>query len=167
MLLLAWIKDGDATRARIMAAIRNTPGIHMAQLSERTGLAWSTVDYHLRVLRRSGVVRFQKRDRECHVFPEGFPVEREPWFAALRDDDTSRVLRYLLESPGLSVPRLSEDLGKTRKVMRRHLATLVDSGLVSRRGGVRPVFEPNVEAIRLLRPETLGAPGVPLDSPPN
>lgn len=143
-------RDGDAARARIMQVIRTHPGIHPADISDKVNLAWSTVDYHLRVLKRSALVTVVKALRENHFFPVDVEPSQHMWFAALRDEGAHRVFQRLIELPGQGVPMLSEWSGFSHKVIRRQLTDLVDVGLVTRRGQSRPTFEPNFDALRRL-----------------
>lgn len=152
-------RDGDATRARLIQAIRANPGIHAADLSERLGLAWSTVDYHLRVLRRGELIKVVKALREKHLFPLEVEPTQHMWFAALRDEGAHRVFQRLIELPGQGVPLLSQWAGLSQKVIRRQLTDLIDVGLVTKRGQARPTFEPNLEVLRrlpanLVQPDT-------------
>ena len=143
-------RDGDAARARIMQIIRSNPGIHTADISNKVDLAWSTVDYHLRVLKRSNVLKIVKARRECYAFPHDIEPNQQLWFATLRDPGTNRIFQRLLELPGQGVPMLSERMGLSQKVIRRQLTDLVDVGLINKRGISRPTFEPNLETIRQL-----------------
>lgn len=160
VFLAALNRDGDATRARIMQVIRNFPGSHTASISERTGLAWSTVDYHLRVLGRSDVIKVVKALRERHAFPTSVEPRQHMWFTALRDEGTNRIFQRLIEIPRQGVPMLSDWAGLSQKVIRRQLTDLEDVGLVKRHGISRPTFEPDFEAVRQLPPTLLdqGAP---------
>lgn len=148
-------RDGDGQRARIMQLVRAHPGIHTAQIKERLDLAWSTVDYHLRVMERDGIIRVSKMGRENHIFPLDVEPTQHMWFAALRDEGAHRVFQRLIELPGQGVPMLSEWAGLSHKVIRRQLTDLVDVGLVTRRGRARPTFEPNLDVLRKLPPSLL------------
>ncbi len=158
LFFAAMKRDGDATRARIMQVIRNYPGSHTASISERLGLAWSTVDYHLRVLRRSDVIQVVKALRERYAFPADVEPTQHMWFTALRDEGTHRIFQRLIELPGQGVPMLSQWAGLSQKVIRRQLTDLEDVGLVNRRGISRPTFEPNLEVLCRL-PTNLVEPG--------
>ena len=145
-------RDGDAARARIMQVIRTSPGVHPADISDRLGFAWSTVDYHLRILRRDAVIKVVKALREKYVFPLDVEPGQHMWFAALRDEGAHRVFQRLIELPGQGVPMLSEWSGLSHKVIRRQLTDLVDVGLVNRKGISRQTFEPNLDVLRRLPP---------------
>lgn len=144
-------RDGDGTRARIMQAIRAHPGIHTSDLSDHLKLAWSTVDYHLQVLKRDEVISIVKALRECHAFPADVEPSQHMWFATLRDQGNHRIFQRLLELPGQGVPMLSEWAGLSHKIIRRQLTDLLDVGLINRTGGIsRPTYEPNLEVLRQL-----------------
>lgn len=154
MLLLAFFPhNGEAARDRIVEAVRREPGIHPSALKDRVNLSWSTVRYHLRILSVAKKIHLVKEDREVRAFPLETPPAHRRWLAALRDDDATRVLGRLLQHPSQSVPQLGDALGLSHKVIRRSLTNLEDSGLVVRRGDLRPVFDPNAKAL----PELLGA----------
>jgi DNA-binding transcriptional ArsR family regulator len=70
------------------------------------------------------------------------PPEHRPWLRALHDKDSSLVLAALLEAPGLGVYQLSDHLGLSRKVIRTHLARLMEDGLVDKVGHSRPRYRP-------------------------
>jgi len=134
-------RDGAGSRARILAAIQADPGIHVAQLAERTGLSWHTTLYHLRLLERRRQVQVQKTDRERRAFPAGLPPAHRAWLAALRTGEAADLLRLLQQDPRQSIPRLSRRMGFSEKVVRRQMANLSQAGLVHRRGQLRPVYE--------------------------
>ena len=141
-LSFAWRgKDGRASRALIRATVEAEPGIHVAQLADRTGLSWHTIAYHLRILQRQGLLQLDKDGRERRAFPVGLPPRHRQWLAALRIEPAAEVLRILLDDPRQSVPVLSRRMGYSEKVVRRHVANLAEAGLVQRHGQLRPVYE--------------------------
>lgn len=150
----AWDRDGEKTRERMLEAILQDPGIHLAELGKRLGLSWSTVSYHARQLAKQGRIQVEKGFRERRLYGPQVPALHKPWLAALRDEDTTRVLHALLEAPA-SVRQLGASLGLSHKVIRRHLATLEQSGLVHRRGDTRTLFEVSAADVALIDPAGL------------
>jgi predicted transcriptional regulator len=136
-------RDGRASRERIRSMVEAHPGIHVADLAERTGLSWHTTAYHLRVLVRSRLVLLDKGGRERRAFPAGLPPRHRQWLAALQAEEAAEVLRALFDDPRQSVPVLSRRMGYSEKVVRRHVAHLTQAGLVQRLGQLRPVYEPS------------------------
>src|SRR5688572_20732036 len=139
----------------MLEAILQDPGIHLADLGKQLGLSWSTVSYHARHLAKEGRIQVVKSHRERRLYGPKVPALHKPWLAALRDEDTTRVLSALLEAPA-SVPQLGAALGLSHKVIRRHLAHLEESGLVHRREDLRTVFEASRDAAALDPSSGLG-----------
>lgn len=142
MFLAGWVRNGKETRRRIAELVAFVPGIHLSEIRDRLGLAWSTVDYHVRRLDRERLVIVKKESRELRVFPHGLPSTERAWIIALRDDNACRILRTVLERPDLGIASLSQDLDLSKKVIKHHLNNFVDSGLLRREGEFRPRFKP-------------------------
>ena len=152
MLFLVVGKDGRATRGRIRTLVQDEPGIHVSEIAERLAISWHTAGYHLGILARSRLVHLEKNGRERRVFPSGLPPRHRQWLAALRTEQAAEVLRILLRDPRLSVPVLSRRMGFSEKIVRRQVERLAEAGLVERRGELRPVYQPSVQAV--AGPET-------------
>lgn len=73
-----------------------------------------------------------------------------PVLAALADPTRRRMIDALLRDGVTSVPALAGELPITRQAVAKHLATLLDAGLVERLGG------PGREVRYRLRPGALG-----------
>lgn len=142
MFLAGWLRNGKETRRRIAELVAYFPGIHVSEISVRLGLAWSTVDYHVRQMERKSIIDLQKDSRELRAFPRGLPSHERAWLVALRDDDACRILRTLLERPDLGITSLSAGLDLSKKVIKHHLGIFVDTGLLRREGEFRPRFKP-------------------------
>jgi predicted transcriptional regulator len=127
-------RDGELTRARILAHIEGDPGVHKSALCRELGLGWGTVCYHVRVLGESGHINAFTHGREVFLFPGRVAEQQMRWIAALREDVGKHILDELGQQPGSRLKDLSESLGRSRKVIRRHLTLLDEAGLVDRRG---------------------------------
>jgi len=138
-------------RAAILDAVRQDPGIHVAELARRVGLPWRTTSFHLAALERQGALVSYRRDRERHLFPAGVPDLHRDWLAALRSDNAQEVLHLLSDCPWQSIPQISRRTGFSQKVVRRQIANLVEAGLVQRRGTLRPEYDPIVGEAELAR----------------
>lgn len=133
-------EDGP-TRLRLLALIEHEPGLHKTALCEATGLAWGTVDYHLRLLSRSGRVTLARVGRETRCFPGQLPASHEALLVSLTSGPAQRIALALRHMPGQGVGALSEQLGLSAKVVRRHLLRLVDHGFLERAGVYRPRYQ--------------------------
>ena len=133
--------DGRASRAAILQLVRQDPGIHVTEISDRTGLSWHTTAYHLGILERSGMLAVEKVGRDRCVFPKGVPARQRPWLVALRAGQAVDILRVLFDEPRQDVPELARRVGRSEKVVRRRLADLEEAGVLHRVGTWRPVYE--------------------------
>jgi predicted transcriptional regulator len=133
-------RDGPATRARILEFIRANPGLHKSEVCRQLGLSWGTVGYHMRALESSGLVKPMAERREVRFFAAGTPERHMRWIAALRQAQGTDVLGSLARSPGRGIAELSRELLTSRKVVRRHLTTLDEAGILADDGGARPRF---------------------------
>lgn len=140
MFLSILSRNGGRTRERILEALRRAPGMNTSELRQAVGLAWATVAYHLRVLERQGFVHLQPKRRGWLCFPIDIPVRQRGVVAALRDPDTARVLAALLEGNAMGITQLSQALGLPEHSVRSRLVHLQGSGLVVKRGELRPRF---------------------------
>jgi predicted transcriptional regulator len=156
--------DGP-TRERLFALIEREPGLHKTALCAATGLAWGTVDYHLRLLSRAGRVTMARVGRETRCFPGQLAPQHESLLATLTSGPSARIALALRHMPGQGVGALSERLGLSSKVVRRHLLLLVDRGLLERAGFHRPRYQLRPEAEPLLdRAGALARPAPPESS---
>jgi predicted transcriptional regulator len=138
------------TREEILGLIERKPGLHKTALCEATGLAWGTVDYHLRLLSRAGRVTMARVGRETRCFPGQLPARHESLLATLTSAPAQRIALALRHMPGQGVGALSEQLGLSSKVVRRHLLRLLDHGLLERAGFHRPRYQLRPEAAPFL-----------------
>ncbi|MCA1818765.1 MAG: winged helix-turn-helix transcriptional regulator, partial [Halobacteriales archaeon] len=140
MLALAILRPrGDATRARILDAIRKRPGLNKNQLRRAVGLAWTTTEYHLRILARQGFLLLDPQARDVRLFAVGIPARFRPWFAALLNDNRLRILREL-ESGELPFKTLRDRLAFDEDNLRRILGQMITEGVLVKRGRFRPRY---------------------------
>jgi DNA-binding transcriptional ArsR family regulator len=140
MLLAILARNGGRTRERILQALRHSPGMNTSELRAAVGLAWATVAYHLRVLQRQGAVHLEPKRRGHRCFPVDIPARHRGLVSALRDPHTARVLGALLRGDAMGISQLSSTLGLPEHSVRRRLVDLQGSGLVVKRGELRPRF---------------------------
>lgn len=141
MLFLALLeKEGEGSRARIMAALRGHPGMNQSQLCKAVGLSWATTKYHLGRLSAQGAVVLERRGRrDIRCFPVDIPERFRPWLATLHDADAVQVL-HLLGAGEAGVAALAKALGWSQSAMRRRLERMAADRLVTKRGVLRPRY---------------------------
>lgn len=137
-------RNGAQTRQRILTALRDRPGINKAQLRRQTGLAWTTVSYHLHVLHKGGFVQFERKRGAIQCFPIGIPARFRPWLALLQDAGACRVLDALAQGRQ-SVAQISTKTGLSQPAVRRHLQRMLTTGVVRQHGTFRPRFSTDIQ----------------------
>lgn len=113
------------TRAAVYDHIESVPGTYLSEISEATDVPLATVRYHLKVLRREGVVaRTEIRGRQRY-FPAGEDVSALD--AALADEAPAAVLRALADHGPDSVSGLADTLERDPSTVSHHLDRLEDA----------------------------------------
>lgn len=132
---------GDATRAHLIEFIERSPGIHISELCRTADLAWGTVQHHLHRLESEGRIRLQRDGRVTRLFSGATSDRDVTLLSLLHRDISAQIVVNLARMPQAGIQDLSDALQVSRKTIRRHLATLVDAGVVDREGGYRGLFE--------------------------
>lgn len=119
----------QATRARLLDALRAEPGLSPAEVARAVGVDPSTALYHLRRLEKEALVGVERDARGAYYFVAGAvpPAERARIVAERK---VAPVLHALRTEPGLSKARLAERLAIARPTLAWHLARLQRAGLV-------------------------------------
>jgi len=138
-------RNGDATRARILEALRQRPGMNKAQLRRFVGLAWTTVSYHLLRMQRQGVVDLDRRATVTLCWPVGIPTRFRPWLELLHDPEACRVLD-VLATRRHSLAQLAKATGLSAATVDRRLKRLIQAGVVRKHGIYRPRFSTEANA---------------------
>jgi predicted transcriptional regulator len=123
------------TRARILAAVEDDPGIHFRGLARALDVAPGQVQYHLRELRRTDAVVPEAHRGRTHYYPPTYdPWERRA-IAVLRRETARDVVAYLLEHGPSAPASVTSGVGVARSTLEWHLETLVEADLVEKRRG--------------------------------
>ena len=150
-------RDGEKTRARIIEALRRQPGMDISQLTRAVGLSWSTTAYHLRLLRKKGIIQIESRSRrglQCYL--AGTPTAYRPWMATLRDESSVRVLRALERNRWLRMFEIRARVHLSERALRRKLRQLQEDHLVIKRGHFQPRFALSPELPEWIHEEQSG-----------
>jgi predicted transcriptional regulator len=128
------------TRDRIVAIIEQGPGLNKSDLCERSGLAWGTIHYHLKILQREGRIQVLSTPWEALHFVAGLPPVEMAWIAALREKQRQELAERIGQVGGLRAAELARGLGWSRKVIGRHLTALGRAGVLEKRGERQAVY---------------------------
>lgn len=130
--------DEHPTRARILEALRQNPGVTTQDLAEIVELNSGTLLYHLEILSQFRLVSSQRigRQRAWHV-AQGAPPDPAT-LAALAVPARQRLLDLIENEPGTTPTLLAQTVGLSPATVHHHLQVLARAGLVElRRQGNR------------------------------
>lgn len=118
-------------RERLLAHVREHPGVRYRELQRALGLPNGALAHHLRILLREKLVEEAREGHAVRFFvPGARPAEPS--------DTTERVLAYVRANPGATGAGVAGALGLTASLAGYHLQKLADEGRIERRReGVR------------------------------
>lgn len=123
-------RDPTGKRQSILDLVAQRPGVHKSLLCRILGLSWGTASHHIRHLHKKSRLAIVKSGREVRLYPPGTPPRHLLWLAHLHNDVDAAIMRQLAMVPDLRARELSLSVGRSAHIIRRHLTTLVDEGLV-------------------------------------
>lgn len=118
-------------RRNLLDWIRKRPGIQLKELCRSAGVHRSTAQYHLHVLNRAGLVRSFHSGRARVFASEMVDAELVERLAVIRQPPFHRLVRLLLQSPGIIQRDMSASLALSRKTFRAHAGLLRRIGLLT------------------------------------
>ena len=143
-LFPVWYSQYDDTdplenerRRRLYDAVEREPGVHVSRLASMTGIARSSVRYHVRILEAENLLAPTKIRGKRRLYPAG--TESTAVAAALADDASAAVLLTLVERGPATVSDLATHLDRTPGTITHHLQQLAEDGVVSRERDGRSV----------------------------
>lgn len=129
---------GSAARRFLLAEVARAPGLHLRGLQRRTGMGWGRFHYHLRVLRRSGLVVIEPSGRHVRVRPPGvagsLAAELAPRGAA------AQIHAHLVSRGPLAQHDIGRALGLSAQLVSHHVRALEREGRLVRQPGWPPRF---------------------------
>ncbi|MGQ0537028.1 MAG: winged helix-turn-helix transcriptional regulator [Methanobacteriota archaeon] len=129
----------SASRTRVLDALRTSPGLTVGALSTRLGWDYKTVQYHVRVLARAGLLRTIRSGNRTLLIARGSPGERRERVEILVERAGPRVkkiLSLLLAEPGLFQATVARRTKSTVSTTHFHVERLIRWGVVKAR--IRP-----------------------------
>jgi DNA-binding transcriptional ArsR family regulator len=115
------------TRRRIYEHVRNFPGIHLRQIVRELALGLGTVEHHLHVLARHGMIesRLVGPKRRTFFARDGRPAADKDLLAVLRGESLRRVLECFLVDPDMDALDIATRLDLASATVSYHLQRLV------------------------------------------
>lgn len=126
----------NLNRQRLLALIREAPGIHKSELKRRTGLAWGTVNHHVEALVRQGAV-VKHRAGSLAMFACPGKDRADP---ALLLPAHQRMLQFIRNQTFANQALICRKLDLGREATRSQLNLLLAAGLVSTDGAYHPRY---------------------------
>lgn len=117
------------TRKNIYTSVRESPGIGLEELSEDVSVTRSTVRYHVRVLRRTGLVDSTTVGGTLRFAPTEADAELAGVLCAA---PTRAVIDAVSEHEPASVTTLAEATDRAPSTVSHHLSSLEERGIVDR-----------------------------------
>lgn len=124
-------------RGRIYQVIEENPGIHLAEIVRRTGLAKGSATHHLATLEKGGYVRVVADGTRTCFFTADRSFSEETY--GLSDRDRELLVR-ITDRPGSTQAELAGDLRRSASSVSRGIARLAKLGFVRTSRGSRGVF---------------------------
>lgn len=154
------------TRNLVHTKVEHDPGCQVQDIADSLSVSWTTAAYHVRVLRKMGLLIGRQKGRHLHLFVSG---SRDAMafeaMAALKNDTARDILSLVLRRPGVIQKDLCESLGIAASTASWHIARLRDHGLLreEKEWKMRRYFAGPAAAevpLHLGRPETVTPLGV-------
>ena len=131
----------SSMRSSIYSSVQSNPGATFTEIRAQTGAAAGTVQHHLRVLERGGVLRRVRVGKYTRFYPATTRATR-------LSPPEERIARALSDLGPTSQAALGRMLGMSRQLVHYHVEHLVTRGVVAREGAA------NAAVIRLAVPMT-------------
>lgn len=120
-------------RRRIVDHVADHPGIHLRQIVRDLGLALGTVEHHLHLLVRHGLLERHRLQGQTGYFLAGATSPDERLLSSvLRHDGPRRILRALAADADLDAAALARRLGLSKATTAHHVKRLLAAGLLER-----------------------------------
>lgn len=126
-----------AARQALHGIVAAEPGIHMREAGRRAELPWGTLRFHVRMLRRAGIVRVEAEGRSLRLYPAGVACDGPP--PIYHPVARGIMERLPVDGTPVDLRTLQEAVGTSRQRLSYHLKKLAAEGRVSLVGG-RPIL---------------------------
>jgi len=141
--------DSDAPDA-ITGYLSATPGAHFSKVRDDLKLGTGETQYHLRGLRKEGVIESQRDGDYRRFFPAGrFDAFQQVALGTLRRETPRKMLIALLEGDR-SPAEIAGRVGVSRPTVSKHATTLEKAGLLTREPEYA-VVKPETVLVLLVR----------------
>lgn len=142
---------GEETRRRIEEFIRANPGVNKLDLQQSVGIGWGTAIYNVDVLKRRGEIKAVKDRGHVRLFDSNLSDEEVKFFCAMKDAHAENIIGKLDETGRVQAYDVADELGVSRKAIRRTMLNMNKAGMLHRHGTSRVFFSLTERAKRFVR----------------
>lgn len=133
-------RDGPATRQEIINTLQREPGLTKSQLCRRLQLSWGTISHHIAILEQDRALVRKRVLGSRRLFLPNVSEDTAVLHELARNPLVPPLLASVRENPGIGIQALAASLSVNRRVIRRHLNLLIESGLMAQTRHYRPRF---------------------------
>lgn len=133
-------RDGPATRQEILNTLQREPGLTKSQLCRLLQLSWGTISHHVALLEEDRLVVRKPLHGRRRLFLPTMAEDAVAFHSLARTPLIPRLLAQVRERPGIGIQALATHLSVDRRLIRRNLDLLIESGLLAQTGDYRPKF---------------------------
>lgn len=124
-------KTGAEIRKNIYEFILKHPGLHLSELSRKMNIPKSTINYHLKYLKKREYIIRKDADKYTRYYVANNVSEYEKKILhVLRQEIPSEIIVYLLLKPNSSQVKISKKLNKHPTTISFHLDKLINTEIV-------------------------------------
>ncbi len=121
----------QGTRNDVHEKVAQDPGCQVQDIADALGVSWTTAAYHVRVLRKMGLLVGRQKGRHMHLFVAGSGhATGFEAMAAIKNDTARDILALVMRRPGIIQKELCDQLGIAASTASWHMGKLRDSGLI-------------------------------------
>jgi predicted transcriptional regulator len=128
-------RDGEATRRALLQIVEQSRAIHKSELCRQVDRAWGTVGYHIRMLKKEGLIATDRAGGLLWVFPAKLVRWERNQARLLAEPGVEELVAELKKGPSTTVQALVKSLDLPTKTIRRHLSRLEEAEMVDRTSG--------------------------------
>jgi Uncharacterized protein conserved in archaea len=143
----------NSTRSRIYHAIVANPGIFFNELVRQTGVARSTLRYHIALLKMTGKITTAKTGSDTRYFENSgkFSGTEQKILSLLHNGRDRLICEYLIQNPSTTRADLEKVLGISGAAVTWHTNRLRDAGVLEiKKAGRTVAYSIAPDAVRAL-----------------
>jgi DNA-binding Lrp family transcriptional regulator len=119
------------TRRKIYEAIVNNPGIHFRKLSRYTNIPFTTLSYHLKIMKRYGLVKEENHINYSHYYVcNGVARREKKALNLLRKKTKCHIIMCFLFSYCATLTDISKELELHPNTVNFHLKKMLKLGVI-------------------------------------